>query len=84
MKKLILSVIIILTMSFTISSCKTDKKETKQEIKTEAKATTAVYQCPMDCEKGKTYNKPGSCPVCKMDLKPVKEKAKEDHSGHNH
>ncbi len=29
------------------------------------------YQCPMDCEKGKLYDAPGSCPVCKMDLKPV-------------
>ncbi len=28
----------------------------------------AVYQCPMDCEKGKTYDKPGKCPVCEMDL----------------
>ncbi|WP_428092463.1 heavy metal-binding domain-containing protein [Candidatus Pollutiaquabacter sp.] len=22
----------------------------------------------MDCEKGKTYDKPGQCPVCNMDL----------------
>lgn len=28
----------------------------------------AVYQCPMDCEKGKTYEKEGKCPVCGMDL----------------
>jgi len=27
------------------------------------------YQCPMDCEQGKLYDEPGSCPVCKMDLK---------------
>lgn len=27
-----------------------------------------VYQCPMDCEKGKTYEKEGKCPVCGMDL----------------
>lgn len=27
------------------------------------------YQCPMDCEHGKIYDNPGSCPVCKMDLK---------------
>ena len=26
------------------------------------------YQCPMDCEEGKTYEEPGTCPVCKMDL----------------
>ncbi len=32
-------------------------------------ATT--YQCPMKCEGEKTYHEPGSCPVCKMDLKPI-------------
>lgn len=33
------------------------------------KAASADYQCPMDCEDGKTYAESGSCPVCKMDLK---------------
>ncbi len=27
-----------------------------------------VYYCPMHCEGDKTYNKPGSCPVCGMNL----------------
>jgi len=35
---------------------------------------TDAYQCPMDCEKGKTYKEEGSCPVCKMDLKKVTNK----------
>ena len=26
------------------------------------------YQCPMNCEGNKTYNQPGICPVCKMQL----------------
>ena len=26
------------------------------------------YYCPMKCEGQKTYTKPGSCPVCGMDL----------------
>jgi Cu(I)/Ag(I) efflux system membrane fusion protein len=30
--------------------------------------TEGGYQCPMDCEHGKIYEKEGSCPVCKMDL----------------
>lgn len=30
-----------------------------------------VYYCPMQCEGDKTYDKPGDCPVCGMDL--VKE-----------
>jgi len=32
--------------------------------------TTGVYYCPMHCEGDKTYNKPGDCPVCGMDLVP--------------
>jgi hypothetical protein len=26
------------------------------------------YRCPMNCENGKTYDKPGKCPVCGMNL----------------
>ncbi len=29
---------------------------------------TGVFYCPMHCEGDKTYNKPGNCPVCGMDL----------------
>ena len=72
------------------TSCKETKKE---EVKSEGienheghghdhdKAEIAlgdVYQCPMDCEKGKTYDKEGSCPVCKMDLKVAGEKHTAD------
>ncbi len=38
----------------------------------ESVATNAKYICPMNCEKGKTYDQPGSCPVCHMDLELVK------------
>lgn len=31
-------------------------------------AEHAHYVCPMDCEKGKTYEEPGTCPKCEMDL----------------
>lgn len=27
-----------------------------------------AYQCPMQCEGDKTYDKPGDCPVCGMEL----------------
>lgn len=33
--------------------------------------SNVVYQCPMTCEVEKTYNNAGSCPICKMDLKPI-------------
>jgi Heavy metal binding domain len=35
----------------------------------------ASYICPMDCEKGKTYDKPGTCPVCNMKLEVAKAMA---------
>ena len=83
MKKVILSIVVLAVLVAT--SCKTETKKDKEPVKTEAKKEMAmeVYQCPMDCEKGKTYEEQGSCPVCKMDLKKV-EKDTEDHSGHNH
>ena len=31
------------------------------------------YICPMHCEGAKTYDKPGTCPICKMDLTPVSQ-----------
>ena len=31
-------------------------------------AVAASYYCPMECEGDKTYEEPGSCPVCGMDL----------------
>jgi len=29
---------------------------------------SGVYYCPMHCEGDKTYDKPGDCPICGMDL----------------
>jgi len=40
--------------------------ETK-EVKPKGKGTGTFY-CPMHCEGDKTYDKPGDCPVCGMDL----------------
>ncbi|MEX0275759.1 MAG: heavy metal translocating P-type ATPase, partial [Flavobacteriaceae bacterium] len=37
--------------------------------KTMPKGTgTGIFYCPMHCEGDKTYDKPGDCPVCGMDL----------------
>ena len=54
-----------------LTSCKDKKVEPKSETHEELHASTA-YQCPMDCEDGKTYDEPGTCPVCKMDLQELK------------
>src|SRR5690606_4373285 len=32
---------------------------------------SGIYYCPMHCEGEKTYNQPGNCPVCGMDLVPL-------------
>ena len=56
---------------FFIASCADKKSEQKPETVQEEVAVEESYQCPMDCEEGKTYHKAGSCPVCKMDLKAV-------------
>lgn len=52
------------------------------------------YYCPMKCEGDKTYDQPGSCPVCNMHLVPLGGKAEEaelhkvhqhhTHQGHRH
>ncbi len=67
MKKiaLVLGTFMLFAMtSVTLTSCGNDA--------THEEHAHAQYQCPMNCEKGKTYDEPGKCPVCKMDLKEVK------------
>jgi len=50
-----------------LTSCESLSKKNSEAI---------VYQCPMDCEEGKTYDSLVSCPVCKMDITPVQKDAK--------
>jgi hypothetical protein len=52
-------------MMFTACGSEGTNAETQETAKKE------VYQCPMDCENGKTYGEPGKCPVCEMDIKRV-------------
>lgn len=81
MKKVIIVLALMLSTSVVLISCKGEKKENNettemQEDHAADKADIAmnmVYQCPMDCEEGKTYKEEGSCPVCKMDLKKVEK-----------
>src|SRR5664279_1680558 len=42
-------------------------KEQKLKPKPAGKGS-GVFYCPMHCEGNKTYDKPGDCPVCGMDL----------------
>lgn len=88
-----LKIIALLVTLSTISlGCKENKSE---EVQTENQAEehmaadkadiamNDVFQCPMDCEDGKTYEEPGSCPVCAMDLKKVEKVADEDDGAHD-
>lgn len=64
MKKSILAFFAVLTLGFALQSCDNSSKEPKSGQAEEK----VQYQCPMDCEKGKTYENTGQCPVCGMDL----------------
>lgn len=44
-------------------------KEMQKQFDSLDAAAPAVYFCPMHCEASKTYDKPGNCPVCSMNLK---------------
>lgn len=61
--KLVITAMIVIT---TVLSCNSNSSKKGQEEAT-------LYECPMHCEGDKTYDEPGSCPVCKMDLVPVSE-----------
>ncbi|MDR7208756.1 heavy metal translocating P-type ATPase [Flavobacterium piscis] len=57
------------------SCCSSQKKENPEEHHHKKEATVnhntaGVFYCPMHCEGDKTYDKPGDCPVCGMDLVP--------------
>ena len=65
-----LSLFLLLFSVFMFVSCADKKAEKKSEPIEETNAIVE-YQCPMDCEHGKTYHETGNCPVCKMDLKEV-------------
>lgn len=62
------------TAENAVKSCCSSKKEHSHHDHAKKAAiphnATGVYYCPMHCEGDKTYNKPGDCPVCGMDLVP--------------
>ena len=89
MKKVFLMVAMVALVSLTATSCKKDKAEdvkseievvdeAKQEAQEVLASNDVLHQCPMDCEKGKSYMEAGKCPVCKMDLKEKKVDVEED------
>ncbi|HLO55135.1 MAG TPA: heavy metal-binding domain-containing protein [Saprospiraceae bacterium] len=89
MKNQFISFFLMLGILVVLASCGSKNNNQQTEPSTNehmAMDTTGVsqpvaahYQCPMKCEGEKTYDKPGPCPVCKMDLK-----EKGEHEGHEH
>ncbi len=67
--------ILIAVLSIGLFTMSTAKAQEKAKMKVEQTEKVA-YACPMQCEGEKTYEKTGSCPTCKMDLKKV-ENAKK-------
>ncbi len=65
--KYLLMAFIALCLTTSLNAQTTKKKSTPKKVK-----TAMHYQCPMKCEGEKTYHKNGKCPVCKMQMKPVK------------
>ncbi|MCI2229164.1 hypothetical protein MC378_08295 [Polaribacter sp. MSW13] len=87
MKKIIIVLAVVFATSIIFTSCKSEKKEVKKEhVDTDKKkvAVKDVYQCPMECEKDKTYDKEGKCPVCEMKLRKKVSESHENHEDHNH
>lgn len=62
--------ILIAVLSIGLFTMSTAKAQEKAKMKMEHLEKT-TYACPMKCEGEKTYDKTGSCPKCKMDLKKV-------------
>ncbi|MCK0108662.1 hypothetical protein MWU58_05115 [Flavobacteriaceae bacterium S0825] len=91
MKKTLLILALMLSASTVLVSCKGEKKEQSEETEMQESnaasdadmAMNDIYQCPMDCEEGKTYDEEGNCPVCKMALKKVEGDKDENHSEDN-
>lgn len=56
-------------MMSTFIACNNDKAGSGKEDSATANGEHQhSYRCPMNCEDGKTYDKPGKCPVCGMEL----------------
>lgn len=78
----------LMVFALLIVNCKENAKadkapadNEKMEVVKDDELAAATYQCPMQCEGDKTYDEPGECPICKMDLKEVKKAVGQDANG---
>ena len=69
--KMILKVALAVGTMVSIAACNNEGTKNGGADSTNTASTDEhqhSYRCPMNCEKGKTYDKPGRCPVCGMNL----------------
>jgi len=71
MKNMLIAGFALALSIMAFSACKNDPSK-NAATSTEVAVPGTKYICPMNCEKGKTYDQAGSCPVCHMDLEPMK------------
>ncbi|MGI9526326.1 MAG: heavy metal translocating P-type ATPase [Weeksellaceae bacterium] len=65
---------------YSLHKTKKELEENKASSQTNLNPNTAQeYYCPMMCEGDKTYDKPGDCPVCGMDLVPIQTDESSNH-----
>ncbi|MCF8246387.1 MAG: hypothetical protein K9J37_16445 [Saprospiraceae bacterium] len=70
MKKLIqIGAIAVISL---FAACRDNSSQQQHDQMHEGHEHAAVYQCPMKDEGDKTYDQPGNCPKCGMELKEVK------------
>ena len=73
MKNMLIAGLALAMSVVAFNACKHDhSKSNTQTTKSVPTSLDTKYICPMNCEKGKTYDQPGTCPVCNMNLEPIK------------
>lgn len=82
MKALITVSLMTLTI-IMFASCGGNHQEHSLENDYE-KMESVTFQCPMKCEGDKTYDEPGICPVCKMDLENLEDRDNHNNNHHHH
>ena len=61
-------ILLLIFVVASLTACYTKKKDALPGV---------TYQCPMKCEGDKTFDQPGTCAVCKMDLALLETKIKD-------
>ena len=80
MKKIVVIMVIAIAIASIVSCENNSKKQTTSVSNSQdhkpKDGSQLAFVCPMDCEKGKSYEAEGKCPICNMKL--VEHKHSED------